>query len=197
MDLAVGEDWNNTASVKLSDLLMSHTQFTALMRVSLTPDHNCSIAGRQWNFAIETTHRVIKCALDFEVVLLASSVYRDVNGGHIGRNWLRQWFQPLNLPVTFLILKSLVGQVFYWNRICFLSPKYSLDFQSVLCEVPLYLANVSLKGPLLQCNLLCAGSPEAVFGCSRYGHVGVPLNTVVFSERRNGVGRSPWGISLL
>ena len=33
--------------------------------------------------------------------MLASSVDRDVNGSPVGRNWLRQWFQTLNLPFTF------------------------------------------------------------------------------------------------
>ena len=37
---------------------------------------------------------------------LASSVDRDVNGGPVRRNWLRQWFQTLNLPFTFTFEKA-------------------------------------------------------------------------------------------
>ena len=33
--------------------------------------------------------------------MLASSVDRDVNSGPVGQNWLRQWFQTLNLSFTF------------------------------------------------------------------------------------------------
>ena len=34
-------------------------------------------------------------------IILASSTDRDTNGGPVGRNWLPQWFQTLNLSFTF------------------------------------------------------------------------------------------------
>ena len=40
-------------------------------------------------------------ALLWHFITLASSVDGDVNGAPVGRNWLRQWFQTLNLSFTF------------------------------------------------------------------------------------------------
>ena len=39
----------------------------------------------------------------------ASSVDKDVSGGPVGRNWLRQWFQTSNLSFTFL-RKSMISK---------------------------------------------------------------------------------------
>ena len=53
-----------------------------------------------------------------------TSVDRDVNGGPVGRNWLRQWFQTLNLSFTlFFYIRSKTSmlrrgrRVIYWANI--------------------------------------------------------------------------------
>ena len=56
--------------------------------------------------------------------MLASSVDRDVNGP-VGRNWLRQRFQTLNLSRTFLHLNR--ATMFYWlSYLVIFSPTSSL-----------------------------------------------------------------------
>ena len=41
--------------------------------------------------------------------MLTSSVDRDVNGGPVGRNWLRWWFKTLNLSFTFTSLDLVIN----------------------------------------------------------------------------------------
>ena len=50
--------------------------------------------------------------------LLASSVDRDVNGGPVGRNWLRQWFRTLNLSFTFTFFWCSTADVYSRTEPC-------------------------------------------------------------------------------